>query len=368
MASAELSKKRKRADDDAAAAKKSKSDKKDKKEKKEKKVKAAASTEDETAPATDEFIALEESKKDKKERKRKEKEARKAAAAAEEQEEAADVSAMDVDPPADGEKKKKKDKKSKKAKTEETAEEAAAPVEEGVKEEKKSKKDKKKEAKTKEEAKPETNGEEKSKKKDKKSKKTKEEPTAPAPASAAEEQEEEPADGGKREKYIVFVGNLPYTANKESIRAHFSAYNPSAVRCLNKDNDPNVCRGIAFLEFSNGSNMRTCLDKMHHTEFDDGLSPARRINLELSYALPSTPPPPSSTDPYANQGLSYSAGGGGKSKFRREKIKSRNVQLDENRVKRMQKEEEYKKQRVSEGGTNTQQDSIHPSRLALMHQ
>ncbi|KAJ3954508.1 hypothetical protein N0V92_008999 [Colletotrichum tropicale] len=344
MASAELSKKRKRADDDAATAKKSKSDKKDKKEKKEKKAKAA-STEDETAPATDEFIALEESKKDKKERKRKEKEARKAAAAAEEQEEAADVSAMDVDPPADGEKKKKKDKKSKKAKTEEQGE--AAPAEEEVKEEKKSKKekkDKKKEAKAKEEAKPETNGEEKSKKKDKKSKKTKEEPTAPAPAPAAEEQEEEPAEGGKREKYIVFVGNLPYTANKESIRAHFSAYNPSAVRCLNKDNNPNVCRGIAFLEFSNGSNMRTCLDKMHHTEFDDGLSPARRINLELS------------------------AGGGGKSKFRREKIKSRNVQLDENRVKRMQKEEEYKKQRVSEGGSNTQQDSIHPSRLALMHQ
>ncbi|KAJ0351142.1 hypothetical protein COL154_004470 [Colletotrichum chrysophilum] len=347
MASAELSKKRKRADDDAATAKKSKSEKKDKKEKKEKKAKAV-STEDETAPATDEFIALEESKKDKKERKRKEKEARKAAAAAEEQEEPADVSAMDVDPPADGEKKKKKDKKSKKAKTEE-AEETAAPVEEEVKEEKKSKKekkDKKKEAKAKEETKPETNGEEKSKKKDKKSKKTKEEPTALAPAPAAEEQaaEEEPAEGGKREKYIVFVGNLPYTANKESIRAHFSAYNPSAVRCLNKDNNPNVCRGIAFLEFSNGSNMRTCLDKMHHTEFDDGLSPARRINLELS------------------------AGGGGKSKFRREKIKSRNVQLDENRVKRMQKEEEYKKQRVSEGGSNTQQDSIHPSRLALMHQ
>ncbi|KAK2764776.1 RNA binding protein [Colletotrichum kahawae] len=243
---------------------------------------------------------------------------------------------MDVDPPADGEKKKKKDKKSKKAKTEG----------EDVKEEKKSKKeknDKKKEAKAKEETKPETNGEEKSKKKDKKSKKTKEE-VAPAPAPAAEEQEEEPAEGGKREKYIVFVGNLPYTANKESIRAHFSAYNPSAVRCLNKDNNPNVCRGIAFLEFSNGSNMRTCLDKMHHTEFDDGLSPARRINLELS------------------------AGGGGKSRFRQEKIKSRNVQLDENRVKRMQKEEEYKKQRVSEGGTNTQQDSIHPSRLALMHQ
>ncbi|KAE9578309.1 putative RNA-binding protein [Colletotrichum fructicola] len=346
MASAELSKKRKRADDDAATAKKSKSDKKDKKEKKEKKAKAVSTEDETTAPATDEFIALEESKKDKKERKRKEKEARKAAAAAEEQEEPVDVSAMDVDPPADGEKKKKKDKKSKKAKTEE---EEAAPAEEEVKEEKKSKKekkDKKKEAKAKEETKPETNGEEKSKKKDKKSKKTKEEPTAPAPAPAAEEQaaEEEPAEGGKREKYIVFVGNLPYTANKESIRAHFSAYNPSAVRCLNKDNNPNVCRGIAFLEFSNGSNMRTCLDKMHHTEFDDGLSPARRINLELS------------------------AGGGGKSKFRREKIKSRNVQLDENRVKRMQKEEEYKKQRVSEGGSNTQQDSIHPSRLALMHQ
>ncbi|KAK2058504.1 RNA binding protein [Colletotrichum caudatum] len=83
---------------------------------------------------------------------------------------------------------------------------------------------------------------------------------------------------------------------------------------------------------------------MHHTEFDDGLSPARRINLELS------------------------AGGGGKSKFRKEKIKERNVHLDENRAKRMQKEEEYKKQRAAQGGVNSQQDSIHPSRLAMMYQ
>ncbi|KAK2020538.1 hypothetical protein LX32DRAFT_606347, partial [Colletotrichum zoysiae] len=139
-------------------------------------------------------------------------------------------------------------------------------------------------------------------------------------------------------------GNLPYTANKESIMAHFAAYKPTTVRCLHKDGNPNVCRGIAFLEFSNGSNMRTCLDKMHHTEFDDGLSPARRINLELS------------------------AGGGGKSKFRKEKIKERNVHLDENRAKRMQKEEEYKKQRAAQGGVNSQQDSIHPSRLAMMYQ
>ncbi|KAK1974100.1 hypothetical protein LZ30DRAFT_741479 [Colletotrichum cereale] len=336
MASAELSsKKRKRAEataasTDDAVTKKSKSDKKEKKDKK------ATDAE----PAT-EFIPLEESKAEKKERKRKEKEARKAAEAATEAstEDAADPSAMDVDPPAaaEGSKKDKKEKKSKKSKP------AAADDEDKTgKKEKKEKKDKKKEKETIGDA---AAVEEKSEKKSKKSKKSKDEPAAEAaePAAAAGDEEETPAEGAKREKYIVFVGNLPYTANKESIMAHFAAYKPTTVRCLNKDGNPNVCRGIAFLEFSNGSNMRTCLDKMHHTEFDDGLSPARRINLELS------------------------AGGGGKSKFRKEKIKERNVHLDENRAKRLQKEEEGKKQRATPGGVSSQQDNnIHPSRLAMM--
>ncbi|KXH64026.1 RNA binding protein [Colletotrichum nymphaeae SA-01] len=34
----------------------------------------------------------------------------------------------------------------------------------------------------------------------------------------------------------------------------------------------------------------------------------------------------------------------------------------------MQKEEEYKKERAKQGGANSQQDSIHPSRLAMMYQ
>ena len=93
------------------------------------------------------------------------------------------------------------------------------------------------------------------------------------------------ADGKKAKaaRFIVFVGNLPYTASAATIRQHFASVKPSTVRCLQKDGEENTCRGFAFIEFSDPTNMRTCLDKMHHSMFNDGLSAARKINVELTY-------------------------------------------------------------------------------------
>ena len=88
----------------------------------------------------------------------------------------------------------------------------------------------------------------------------------------------------KAARFIVFVGNLPYTANASTIRQHFATVKPNAVRCLNKDGQENTCRGFAFIEFTDPTNMRNCLDKMHHSTFNDGLSAARKINVELTYA------------------------------------------------------------------------------------
>ena len=94
----------------------------------------------------------------------------------------------------------------------------------------------------------------------------------------------------KPDRHIVFVGNLPYTATAASISAHFASLSPIAVRCLKNKGDDKPCRGIAFVEFGKVWHMRTCLDKFHHSTFDDGISPARKINVELTY-VPCAPSP-----------------------------------------------------------------------------
>lgn len=81
---------------------------------------------------------------------------------------------------------------------------------------------------------------------------------------------------------IVFVGNLPYSATAASITAHFASLKPVAVRCLTKKDDPKACRGIAFVEFGTPAHQRTCLDKFHHSMFEDGISAPRKINVELT--------------------------------------------------------------------------------------
>ncbi|ROT41729.1 hypothetical protein SODALDRAFT_331507 [Sodiomyces alkalinus F11] len=144
---------------------------------------------------------------------------------------------------------------------------------------------------------------------------------------------------GKAPRHIVFVGNLPFTANDSTIRQHFAAFKPTSVRCLTKDGVEGTCRGFAFVEFGNPAHMSTCLDKMHHTSFNDGVSPARKINVELT------------------------AGGGGSKPGRKEKIKQRNEKLAENRTKRIEKEKDGKKANATGEDQHT---GMHPSRLAMI--
>ncbi|KAK9442953.1 RNA binding protein [Metarhizium brunneum] len=208
-----------------------------------------------------------------------------------------------------------------------------------VSDEKKSKKKEKKEKKRKEAANGDVSDEPKKEKKDKKDKKDKKKnskdeaaPTQETPAPAASNDAEDAPDA-KSSRHIVFVGNLPFTATADSIKAHFASLKPISVRCMKNKDDDKPCRGIAFVEFANVWTMRTCLDKFHHTEFE-----GRRINVELT------------------------AGGGGKTKFRKDKILEKNQKLDENRAKRIEKERAAKE----EGGGQREEGSagIHPSRLA----
>jgi len=161
---------------------------------------------------------------------------------------------------------------------------------------------------------------------------------APANADAAIDLDETTAT--KADRHIVFVGNLPFSATATSISAHFASLSPIGVRCLKNKNDDNPCRGIAFVEFGKVWHMRTCLDKFHHSMFDDGISPPRRINVELT------------------------AGGGGKTKQRQEKIREKNRKLDENRSKRIEKEKNVKVEKKQEQHSNPMEGSMHPSRMA----
>ncbi|KAK4102145.1 hypothetical protein N658DRAFT_353317 [Parathielavia hyrcaniae] len=197
----------------------------------------------------------------------------------------------------------------------------------------------------------------KSKKKNKKTKEKKTKSTEPTLAKEEEQEQEgeaeaaedqENTNSGKPARFICFVGNLPYTATADSVRAHFSTLQPTSVRLLTQRDDPRKSRGIAFVEFGRYDHMKTCLKKFHHTEFDDGgKSPARRINVELT------------------------AGGGGKTAARQDKIKQKNAKLNEERANRMQREEEEaklkKEGKTAEGGQAQEQrdeDAIHPSRRA----
>lgn len=231
-------KKRKRSDDDGGK----KTAKKTKKDKKSKKKGAADDDDDAEKPKKqkreDKYKREKESRRERKERK---KDLLNLPGDEEEVEGADADEAKEEKPEAvNGEKKDKKEKKSKKEKKQKQAKEEDAAADE---------------SKTAEQQ-PETNGAD----------------AIDLDADAAE----------KQDRHIVFVGNLPYTATAASISAHFASLSPIAVRCLKNKGDDKPCRGIAFVEFGKVWHMRTCLDKFHHSMFNDGVSPARKINVELT--------------------------------------------------------------------------------------
>ncbi|EJD03677.1 uncharacterized protein FOMMEDRAFT_167018 [Fomitiporia mediterranea MF3/22] len=131
-------------------------------------------------------------------------------------------------------------------------------------------------------------------------------------ASANSEENEKPDT--QKSRYILFVGNLKYTTSKEAIQAHFAHCDPPPIiRLLTpKPTKPSPSattksKGCAFLEFTHRNALQQAL-KLHHSTLD-----GRQINVELT------------------------AGGGGKSATRLEKVRVRNRGLEVQRTKRQQK-------------------------------
>ncbi|THC98031.1 hypothetical protein EYZ11_002457 [Aspergillus tanneri] len=188
---------------------------------------------------------------------------------------------------------------------------------------------------------------EKGSKKDKKSKKEKKYKTSAIEnkeqqqeAGQSQRTEDEPTGKQKPNRFIVFVGNLPYSANAESLKTHFEKNPPVSVRVATEKDKPTKCRGFGFVEFEHYDRMKTCLKLYHHSIFDDGKYPPRRINVELT------------------------AGGGGKSDHRKSKIEAKNKKLAEERQNAAQKEKERKVQ-VEENGADDYA-GVHPSRRNRM--
>ncbi|KAF5092776.1 hypothetical protein D0Z00_004418 [Geotrichum galactomycetum] len=158
----------------------------------------------------------------------------------------------------------------------------------------------------------------------------------------------------KQNKFILFVGNLPYQYDTSRLETHFKACMPFTVR--KRENS-----GFAFLEFTStdsadddkvpdaSKRLKTAL-RLHHSMFMN-----RRINVELT------------------------AGGGGNSAKRRGKIQEKRdkvatetqERLREEAVAREKKEKAAKRQeqkdRKRERSDGTLTSGVHPSRMKRIH-
>ncbi|KAL8759553.1 MAG: hypothetical protein Q9199_000675 [Rusavskia elegans] len=160
----------------------------------------------------------------------------------------------------------------------------------------------------------------------------------------------------KSHRFIVFVGESltsshmsRISATDASIQQHFANLKPTSIRHLH-DKTSGKSKGYAFLEFNQYDRLKTCLKTFHESKFDDGVSPPRPLNVELT-----------------------AGGGGSKSKDRRDKLKVKNERLRQERERRALElaktqgrsvtvpKPERKKEAVRDQSDN---QDIHPSRRA----
>ncbi|KAG0092096.1 hypothetical protein BGZ93_003289 [Podila epicladia] len=123
-------------------------------------------------------------------------------------------------------------------------------------------------------------------------------------AAATTEGETKAASKPANQKFIVFVGNLPFNITKEQLQKHFeSCTNITSIR-VQTDKVTGKGKGFAFLELGTAEAMQKAL------YFNKTLIKERPINVELT-----------------------AGGGGNKSASRKKKIADKNEALNEERRK-----------------------------------
>ncbi|CEP64645.1 Nop6p LALA0_S12e03642g [Lachancea lanzarotensis] len=143
--------------------------------------------------------------------------------------------------------------------------------------------------------------------------------------------------GKKGNRFLIFVGNLPKGVTKVDIQAHFKSSSPDEIRVRPDKN-------IAFLEFDADKDQKNIQSRMdvallqHKTEMQ-----GRKINVELT------------------------VGGGGNSQARLEKLKAKNLKMDDERKVRTTKMIQDSKAKASK---DVQSDGVssgvHPDRMKLI--
>lgn len=144
----------------------------------------------------------------------------------------------------------------------------------------------------------------------------------------------------KGNRFIIFVGSLPKDITATELQSHFKSSSPDHIR-LRAD------KGIAFLEFDADKDKHNIQRRMdvallqHRT-----LIKEKRINVELT------------------------VGGGGNSNDRLEKLKNKNLKLEDERrerVKKMVLDGTQKKAAAQQKNGSTEADHSNPSGDRAVH-
>lgn len=173
-------------------------------------------------------------------------------------------------------------------------------------------------------------------------------------------------NGAESSRFIVFVGNLPFSTTTSQIQHHFRKLAPKAIR-HSTDKATGKSRGFAFLEFDEYSAMKTCLKVYHHSLFD----PERTAKLPESAfdenGLEIDAPEQDRKSKGRKINVELTAGGGGKGGQRTEKIKKKNEKLWEERERRkkgdMKHDKKKKLERSDANLTEIGTEAVHPSRM-----
>lgn len=188
------------------------------------------------------------------------------------------------------------------------------------------------------------------------------------------------------QRFIVFVGNLPYATTDDSLRTHFASLQPFTLR-HRTDPKTKKSKGFAFLEFENFDRMKTCLKLYHHSYFDPespeksklaGQGEDEQPQLDQGFRARGKKP----KEKGRKINVELTAGGGGGGGERMEKIRVKNVRLEEQRQRRKEAEKKEKVRKEKKGGGKDGEaeeklaeegsagaganEGMHPSRLAMM--
>jgi len=66
----------------------------------------------------------------------------------------------------------------------------------------------------------------------------------------------------------LYVGNLPYSTNDDSLREHFASAGTVASATVVTDRETGRSRGFGFVEFENDAEGRAAIDQLDGKELD----------------------------------------------------------------------------------------------------